>query len=189
MGNNFWQGEKVRLRAVEITDADTYYKWSYDYDTESDRFCDEIHFPRSHDALIASVEARVKNEPDNDEFTWIIENNEGIAVGNINTFGCNKRTGTFKYGLGITREHWGKGYAKDAIKIILRYYFRELRYQKATIYVYSFNERSMRLHESLGFTKEGVIRRVAYTNGDYYDDVIYGMTCEEFDEIDRKLEI
>lgn len=47
----------------------------------------------------------------------------------------------------------------------------------------------MRLHEALGFKKEGVIRRMVYTNGNYYDEVIYGMTSEEFDEIDEKLEL
>jgi hypothetical protein len=31
MEYNFWTGKKVRLRAVEATDADSYYKWSYDY--------------------------------------------------------------------------------------------------------------------------------------------------------------
>jgi RimJ/RimL family protein N-acetyltransferase len=186
MNCNFWTGDKVRLRAVEPKDAGTFYKWAADYDDESDRSCDEIHFPGTYDAMVARVEARAKREPQNDEFLWIIENADGIAVGNINTFDCNKRFGTFKYGLGIAREHWGKGYAKYAVKIILRYYFRELRYQKVTVYIYSFNERSMKLHESLGFKQEGRIRRAVFTNGNYYDEVLYGMTCEEFDAIDVK---
>lgn len=183
---NFWVGDKVRVRAVEPTDADTFFKYLSDYDDESDRFCDEIHFPSAHSAMIERVEKYSKRQPYNDEFMWIIENMQGVAVGCINTFNCNKRAGTFKYGLGITREFWGNGYAKDAIKIILRYYFRELRYQKVTVYIYSFNERSMKLHESLGFKHEGRIRRAIYTNGNYYDEVIYGMTFEEFDEIYKK---
>lgn len=58
-----------------------------------------------------------------------------------------------------------------------------LRYQKVTVYIYSFNERSMKIHESLGFQCEGRIRRAVYTNGNYYDEVLYGMTSEEFDMI------
>lgn len=186
MSYNFWGGEKVQIRAVEQKDAGTFFKWSNDYDHESDRYCDEIHFPSNCDAMVARVDSKSKREPDNDEFMWIIENKEGIAVGCINTFDCNKRVGTFKYGLGIVREHWGKGYAKDAIKTVLKYYFRELRYQKVTVYIYSFNERSMKLHESLGFQYEGRIRRSVFTNGNYYDEVLYGMTCEEFDDIHKK---
>ncbi|WP_461614764.1 GNAT family N-acetyltransferase [Clostridium sp. Marseille-QA1073] len=189
MNYNFWKGKKIRLRAIELKDAENYYKWSYDYDCEADRYCDEIHFSRNCEAITDMIERKSKSFPENGEFTWIIENSDGIAVGNINTINCNSRTGTFGYGLGISREYWGNGYAKEAIKIILRYYFRELRYQKATVYVYSFNERSMKLHETLGFKKEGVIRKMVYTNGSYYDEVIYGMTSEEFDEIDKKLEL
>ena len=186
---NFWTGDKVRLRAVEPTDAGVFFKNLSDYDDESDRFCDEIHFPSTHAAMVARVENNSRRSSDNDEFMWIIENQQGVAVGCINTFNCSKRAGTFKYGLGITREFWGNGYAKDAIKIILKYYFRELRYQKVTVYIYSFNERSMKLHESFGFINEGRIRRAVYTNGNYYDEVIYGMTSEEFDEIYKKEEL
>jgi RimJ/RimL family protein N-acetyltransferase len=114
MGCNFWVGEKIKIRAVETTDAGSFFKWSSDYDDESDRFCDEIHFPSSYASMMARVESNSKREARNDEFMWIIENQEGIAVGCINTFNCNKRAGTFKYGLGITRDYWGKGYAKDA---------------------------------------------------------------------------
>ena len=183
---NFWDGEKVRLRSVETRDAGSFFKWASDYDDEADRFCDEIHFPSSYDSMMARVESLSKRGPHNDEFMWIIDNKEGISVGCINTFSCNKRAGTFKYGLGISRDYWGNGYAKDAIKIVLKYYFRELRYQKVTVFIYSFNDRSIKLHESLGFKYEGRIRRAIYTNGDYYDEIIYGMTCEEFDMIYKK---
>lgn len=42
MNYNFWNDEKIRLRSIESKDAGTFFKWSSDYDNESDRFCDEI---------------------------------------------------------------------------------------------------------------------------------------------------
>jgi len=187
MSYNFWHGEKVWLRAAEQKDLGTFIKWSRDYDHESDRCCDEIHFPGNYDAALARVDSMSKREPDNDEFSWVIENKEATVVGSINTIDCNRRVGTFKYGLGIIRDYWRNGYAKDAIKVVLKYYFRELRYQKVTVSIYSFNERSIKLHESLGFQFEGRIRRAIFTNGNYYDEILYGMTCEEFDEIYKKI--
>lgn len=65
----------------------------------------------------------------------------------------------------------------------MRYYFHELRYQKVTAIVYSFNGRSQRLHESLGFTLEGRLRRMAYTNGTLHDELYFGLTREEFDAL------
>lgn len=65
----------------------------------------------------------------------------------------------------------------------MRYYFQELRYQKVTIHIYSFNDASAKLHETLGFQLEGRLRRTIFTKGQYFDELLYGMTREEF--IDR----
>ena len=55
------------------------------------------------------------------------------------------------------------------------------RYQKVNAEVYAFNEPSMRLHERMGFTLEGRLRRMIYTGGEYHDALFYGMTREEFE--------
>jgi len=184
MFNNYWIGERVRLRAVELKDIDSFFKAGFEADTDLDRFADEIHFPQSKEKMKERLENGIKETPRNDEFQWIIEDEKGNPVGNINTFDCNKRVGTFKYGIGLEKAYWGNGYAKEAITIVLRYYFRELRYQKVNAYIYSFNERSLKLHESLGFQEEGRLRRMVYTNGKFYDEIYYGMIYEEFDMID-----
>jgi hypothetical protein len=46
--------------------------------------------------------------------------------------------------------------------------------------VYSFNDASIRLHESLGFQREGRWRRMGYSEGQYFDHLFYGLTVEEF---------
>ncbi len=56
----------------------------------------------------------------------------------------------------------------------------ELNYQKVSATVYSNNEASQRLHERLGFTLEGRIRRVVFTLGQHFDELHYGMTVEEY---------
>ena len=50
--------------------------------------------------------------------------------------------------------------------------------------VYAFNERSIRFHEALGFRFEGRLRNMVYTNGAYYDELYFGLTCAEWDQID-----
>jgi RimJ/RimL family protein N-acetyltransferase len=85
------------------------------------------------------------------------------------------------YGIAVLPQHQRKGYASEAIRLVLRYYFGERRYQKCTVEVFSFNEPSQRLHEALGFTLEGRLRRMIYTNGVFYDALLYGITREEFE--------
>lgn len=91
-------------------------------------------------------------------------------------------TTSFSYGVAIRNEHQRKSYASEAIILVLRYYFQELRYQKVTTPVFSFNEASRRLHEQLGFQQEGRLRRKIFTRGQYFDEIVFGMTMEEFTE-------
>jgi len=186
---NIWQGEKVKLRPVEVGDIDSYFTLDENSDTDLQRMGGIIGFPITKGKIKEKLEKVINKEPENDEYMWIIEDNEGNIVGDINTYTCNRRNGTFKYGIGLRKQYWGMGYAAEAVKIILRYYFRELRYQKVTPYIYSFNRNSAKLHEKLGFKEEGRLRRMLYTNGEYHDEIYFGMTKEEFDQIDEKYDL
>jgi RimJ/RimL family protein N-acetyltransferase len=186
---HFWRGERIRLRAIEQKDLDAVAQSFEDLDTELERYESEIPFPLSREQDRGDLEALGKRERGDDSFFWIIENLEGQVVGYINTFDCDRRVGVFKYAIALRRAYWGRGYAREAITIVLRYYFRELRYQKLVSMVYSFNERSLRMHEKLGFTFEGRLRRTVFTNGRHYDTIYFGMTNEEFDQIEPLLEL
>lgn len=182
MNYNFWQGNKVKLRAVEPKD----FNWSQDYDSEADRTTSGRIYPNlSLEKMKEKFEKNIVGFPQDDTFEWTIEDIAGNNVGSIITTMCDSRTGTFRYGINIYREFRRKGYAKEAIHLVLKYYFRELRYQKVNAIVYSFNKPSIGLHRALGFKQEGSIRRVIYTNGSYHDQIFFGMTIEEFNEIDE----
>jgi RimJ/RimL family protein N-acetyltransferase len=189
MNYNFWQGEKIRLRAIVQKDLDDLLMSTEPHDTELDRFENEIVFPLSKMQERQARENLIRKDDSDDNFFWMIEDVSGTLVGFINTFDCERRHGTFKYAVIIKREFWRKGYAKEALMIVLRYYFRELRYQKMTAMVYAFNEPSIQFHQNFGFVLEGRIRRMVYTNGTFYDTLYFGMTSEEFEKLDPKLEL
>ncbi len=175
---NIWQTERIRLRALEPSDAVTFYEWNQDSDRA--RCLDFAWPPQS----LASVEAWVSEQSlkglESDRYFWVIETLDGTAIGSIDTHDCDPRSGTFGYGIAIDPQQRRQGYAREAIKLVLRYYFEELRYQKCTVSVHSFNPASARLHERLGFTLEGTHRRMGYSEGRYFDVHWYGITVEEF---------
>ena len=181
MNHNLWLGQKVRLRAVEPEDWEAFFHWNDDTDVARD--CYWIPFPRSQAGQQKWTGDQALAEPQNDNFRWVIEDLQGTLVGTINTTNCNRQTGTFSYGLAIQREHWRKGYASEAIRIVLGYYFHELRYQKVTVQVYDFNQASVQLHQKLGFQVEGRIRRAIFTGGSYHDEIFLGLTIEEFESL------
>lgn len=178
MNSSYWHGERVRLRAIEPSDWEVVFDWNQD--DEMARRLYWVPFPQSREAVRRWAEKTATREPDDDTFHFAIENGDGELVGSISTHDCDRRNGTFAYGLNVLAAQRRKGYAAEAIEIVLRYYFLELRYQKATVEVYSFNEPSIALHERLGFQREGCLRRTIYTEGRYHDTLVFGLTVEEF---------
>ncbi len=177
---NIWKGTKVRLRGATKKDGFLFADDNGNADTESMRRYDYIDFPLAAKEFGKRIDKFLKGEYFGHDFMFVIEDSNEDAVGFIITFDCDQRMGTFKYGLFLIEEAKGKGYGSEAVKIMLNYYFNELRYNKVNVYIYDFNEPSIRFHEKLGFVKEGRLRQMAYTNGTYHDTVFYGMLKDEF---------
>ena len=177
---NVYEGKLVRLRAVEPSDWEFFHNWDRET-TDEGKLTDEIWFPRSIIGSQAWAEKESLRGAENDAYRFQIETLDKMLVGTINTHSCHLRNGTFGYGLAIHPQQRRKGYASEAIWLVLRHYFHERRYQKCNASAYSFNEPSQRLHERLGFTLEGRLRRIIYTGGEYHDELLYGITREEFE--------
>jgi RimJ/RimL family protein N-acetyltransferase len=116
---------------------------------------------------------------------FTIETLDGKDVGGISYHSRNRKNGTFSFGVVIAREHRRKGYAEDAVRILLRYAFWERRYQKCNSACVASNAESIRLHQKLGFLEEGRRRRQWFLDGGFEDDVLFGLTREEFDARER----
>lgn len=181
---NIFQGKQIRLRGVESSDWKEFHAWNED--TESARRSWFIPPPVSSDFVQKWAQEQSQNGAKGDEYRFAIErvataDQAAELVGTINTHSCDQRNGTFKYGVAIRQQAWRKGYAREAIQLILSYYFGELRYQKCTVDIYEFNEGSLKLHESIGFQHEGRLRRMIYSEGRHWDELVMGITKEEFD--------
>ena len=175
---NIFEGKLIRLRAIEPGDWQAHYEW--DQDTELARTLDQIYFPRSTERTRQWAETGSVRDPQNDAMQLQIETLDQELVGSISSHSCDLRNGIFSYGVAIRPEHQRKGYATEAITLLLGYFFHELRYQKAMAQVHAFNEPSMRLHEHYGFTLEGRLRRMIFTHGQYFDALVYGLTDDEY---------
>jgi len=178
MTQNFWKTDKILLRAIEPKDAEVIFQWNQD--SERARLLDFLWPPQSMVSAQTWVNQQALRKLENGEFHWMIENLAGEPVGSISTHQCNQGSGTFSYGLDVAEEHRGKGYAQAAIRLVLKYYFQELRYQKVTVFIHEDNPASVALHVKLGFRLEGRLRRMVYTRGQYLDMIYYGLTAEEF---------
>lgn len=176
--DNVWRGRRVRLRAVEPDDADAYAAW--DDDHEMARNLDVIAFPRSRQAARRWAERESEAIREGDNFRFVVVDRQERVVGDVTVHDADRRSGTFSYGVAIAHQHRAQGYATEAVALVLRFFFEELRYQKVTVTIHASNEPSIRLHEKLGFQREGRIRRIVFTRGRHEDALLFGLTAEEF---------
>lgn len=176
----FWQGERTRLRPYRLEDAELRFNASLDTPTRQ-LVQDGAELPTTVELQREWLE-KAAGFNDDAMLRFAIENLEGVSVGWVTLHSRDQKNGTFGFGVAVYRDYRGQGYAIDAVGILLRYGFWEQRYQKCNSSCVHTNEASIRMHEKLGFIEEGRIRRNAFFNGIYHDEVLFGLTREEFDE-------
>ena len=183
----FWRGDKVVLRQSLATDVPA--KVSEYYDSEARRLLQQGVSdlpPISHEAF---SKLYLGDEKPNDrdicsKLSFAVDNLQGDYVGWIHIHSREPRHGRFEIGgISIFKQHRRKGYASDALGILLRYGFFELRMQKCNSSCMASNIPSRRLHERLGFVEEGQRRRHVFTDNQYDDLVLYGLLKEEFEKL------
>lgn len=175
---SIWVGERVRLRGGEP--EEWHLAMEFDQDSTVMRNADHLHPPRSKAGYRQWAENSV-GTPDDDCFGLGIESlSEGRLVGGLGTTGIDKNAGVFSYGITIGADFQRRGYASEAIILLLRYMFGERRFQKCDVDIYAYNTASLKLHEKLGFIEEGRRRRRQFFAGEYHDVVLMGLTVEEY---------
>jgi len=158
----------------------------------------DYHYPNhfdSHARFLLNSELELPPEAEQDKLEWAdfvspekkhgrivftIENANGEVVGNLNLNSIDERNGTFGVGMQIDVGHRGKGYGADALRMIGRYAFMERRLHKWNSAYIEGNTGSEKLHKKLGFVIEGKRREVTYHDGKYWNDILLGLTKDEF---------
>jgi len=178
----FWQGDRVRLRPLRLEDAEDSFVASLDSPSRQVLQLG-IELPASVEALRKSLEKWVDCQDSSGVIVFAIESLVGEHVGGISYHSRDRRNGVFSFGVVVDRPHLRRGYAADAIRILLRYGFRERRYQKCNSACVHTNQASIALHRALGFAEEGRVRRRWFFGGQYHDEVLFGLTVEEFEAL------
>jgi RimJ/RimL family protein N-acetyltransferase len=176
---SIWSGELVRLRAPEPRDDEVARKHAED--SEMQRLGWNVEFPAPESPPVTD---RRDADPGHDR-RFAVETLQGDLAGSINVHSSDTRHRRFSYGIALFRPYWGTGYGHDAVRVLLRYYFGELAYEKCDVGIYEFNEASLKLHGRLGFSEEGRRRSSLFTAGRRWDEVLLGITAGEFFEIHR----
>lgn len=119
-------------------------------------------------------------------FHWAVRDKTGEFTGRageaMGAIGTRPRgePGRADVGYWLGRPYWGKGIMGEALTELLELGFTTLDYYKMEADVYTSNARGLRLVESAGMVREGVVRQAYRKNGEWVDAAIYGILKEEW---------
>jgi RimJ/RimL family protein N-acetyltransferase len=88
--------------------------------------------------------------------------------------GLGDRTGEATTSYFIVPDQSGRGYATEAVELVLEYGFDQFRLHRIGSYTMEFDEGSRRVLEKNGFSKEGTKRDAAFVDGMYCDVELWG---------------
>ncbi len=106
------------------------------------------------------LKSYIEEQHNKESYFWAIHlKDSNKHIGNIKIDPINFETKSGEYGILIgDKSNWGKGYASEATKRIIKYCFEELGLTKITLGVIEDNVSAVNLYKKLGFHLDEVIQ-------------------------------
>ena len=172
-------GMRVNLRTPEQEDAGEIARNANDYDIAKDvASSGEFPYPYTTQDAMAFIGSSAGARSAGIGYHFVICVGKPV-IGACGLFNISARNRSCDIGYWIGKGHWGKGYAKEAVLILLQFGFGSLQLNRIQAYTFASNSRSVSLLKSMGFSTEGVLRESVVQEGRYVDDMLFSKLARE----------
>jgi diamine N-acetyltransferase len=169
-------GENIVLRALEPEDIDLLYQWENDWEswhlsntlTPFSRFALEQYIMAADQDIFTAKQLRLMIDKTGE--------NEKVCIGTIDLFDfdpVNKRAGI---GVLISKKERNKGFASEALKLLVNYCFSTLELHQLFCNIETTNTASLTLFQKQGFKTAGEkkdwLRKNNQWNNEYFLQLI-----------------
>ena len=171
-------GPRVRLRPLERADLPRYQELFSE--PEISLHYGRLGVPENLDQLQRRFDAGEFDTKD--RFLVLAIETEGTLIGAVelkNEENLPSRSATFGIIIGDPA-YLDRGYGTEASTLLLDYAFAVLGYHKINLDLFEYNARAQAMYEKLGFVVEGRRRENHWTRGRFWDDILMGITAEEW---------
>ncbi|MCP4178894.1 MAG: GNAT family N-acetyltransferase [bacterium] len=158
---------KIELRYQEISDAKRFYKI-----LDNPKFIYLSAKPKSIKDEEEFLELNEQKRKDKKEFNYsIVYNNE--LIGAIGLMIDQKRNYIAELGYFVDEKYWNKGFASEAMLLIEKIAFEDLKIKRIEIMMITENKASERIAIKCGYEKEGISKKKIKVIDKYYDCYLY----------------
>jgi ribosomal-protein-alanine N-acetyltransferase len=109
------------------------------------------------------------------------------AIGIFQVRSLEPGFGTAEWGFAMGSEYWGSGIFVEGARLILEFAFDVIGTRRLEARAATANGRGNGALRKLGAVQEGVLRRSFLRNGQYYDQVLWGILAEDW-QLQRTLQ-
>lgn len=106
---------------------------------------------------------------------------ELVGIIGLNDFDSTHKNSGIGYWL--AEDYQGKGIMTKCCTAIIDYLIKDLQFERVEIRCAEFNMKSQAIPKRLGFTEEGMIRRVENIYGTYVNHKIFGLLKDEWQQL------
>jgi len=111
----------------------------------------------------------------------VVELATGELAGEALLWGIDQHNRMAHVGLSLRPAFRGRGLGTDAVRVLCRYGFAILGLHRLQAETLADNNAMMASAARAGFVPEGTLRRSAWVNGEFADEVILGQLAAEWD--------
>lgn len=171
-------GRRLKLRAMNIEHALALYEvWSH---PDVSRWLDAPALSSVEETkqLIALLSNMALEE---ESMRWSIIGPRDQVIGSCG-YNYWQLQGAYRGEIGcdLLPTYWGLGYMKEALSLVLDWGFERMELNRIEALCHPDNNRMVRLVNSLGFQKEGVLRQYRQTSSGFQDVSLYALLREEW---------
>lgn len=176
----------IYLRALDISDSPLFYKWRMD-PSITELLGGPSYFASLHKEQ-KWVEEKICSTADYLYLAICLRKSDAmIGYTSINNIDFRNKKAEWGGTIIGEKEYWGKGIAKAAAILMLRYVFDELGMHRCYGYCLQEHEVSNRLLLSLNFSQEGILRDNIFKNGAFHNTILYSILRCEYEDLIVKL--
>ena len=170
------RGKLVNLRAVETGDADLYYKWINNEETNQWR---GLYHPTNREEAAKWIESHTGSKTE--ALNLAIETIQGELIGFIGLQGICARSRRAELWIYIgSKTHWNQGIGTDSIRTLCNYAFGQMNLFRISLECNPEFQNVIHCYDKLGFVREGTLRKAYYRDGAFRDTCIMGLLRDDF---------
>jgi diamine N-acetyltransferase len=162
-----FKGKKISLRQMEIADVEHLYEWENNPENwihgntlnPYSRFFLEQYVLSSQNDILQDKQLRL-----------VIHENSGEPCGAIDLFDFDAHNKRASVGILVKAEKQGRGYALEALKLLVNYCKKTLNLKQLYCSIEVGNDKSLSLFQRAGFEVTGVLKQWKWVNGKWIDE-------------------